>query len=325
MNPRQRGYVALCYHYIRPATSTDKFFRLQGLSQQLFRQHIEMLLEHYHIISPDDALNFSVGNYEFPNDKPGILLTFDDGLSDHFDASEILHQYGLTALLFLPTCALIDGLPANPNIVHYCVAKYGVQQLLAHYDAALDLLKVTDPNFQIHYEQTHETEHIEALKQNLNYLIPPATSRTIFLNIYGNLLQKEFPNAIQLIHLSKTQITRMLFWGHALGAHSHTHVSLGAPELSRTQLRAELLRPKEYLRETFNVPIHALAYPFGETKDCLTAAQLRSHTSEYTLAFSGKPILNTTSTPSLELGRYMVMSTDSTQRLREIVDNIVAQ
>ncbi len=106
-----------------------------------------MLLEHYHIISPDDALNFSVGNYEFPNDKPGILLTFDDGLSDHFDASEILHQYGLTALLFLPTCALIDGLPANPNIVHYCVAKYGVQRLLAHYDDALDLLKVTDPNF----------------------------------------------------------------------------------------------------------------------------------------------------------------------------------
>ena len=117
----------------------------------------------------------------------------------------------------------------------------------------------------------------------------------------------------------------MLFWGHALGAHSHTHVSLGAPELSRTQLRAELLRPKDYLRETFNVPIHALAYPFGDAKDCLTAEQLRSHTSEYTLAFSGKPILNTTSTPSLELGRYMVMSTDSTQRLREIVDNIVAQ
>ena len=183
-----------------------------------------MLLEHYHIISPDDALNFSVGNYEFPNDKPGILLTFDDGLSDHFDASEILHQYGLTALLFLPTCALIDGLPANPNIVHYCVAKYGVQQLLAHYDAALDLLKITDLNFQIHYEQTHETEHIETLKQNLNYLIPPATSRMIFLNIYGNLLQKEFPNAIQLIHLSKTQITRMLFWGHALGTFHATKV-----------------------------------------------------------------------------------------------------
>lgn len=284
-----------------------------------------MLLEHYRIISPDDAVNFSSGAFEFPNDKPGILLTFDDGLSDHFDASEILHQYGLKALLFLPTCALIDGLPANPNIIHYCVAKYGVKRLLARYEAALDQFKVTNPNFQIHYDQTHETDNIETLKQHLNYSISPATSRTIFLDIYNNLLVQDFPNAIQLIHLSKIQITRILAWGHSLGAHSHTHVSLGASGLSRTQLRTELLSPTEYLEQIFDVRINAIAYPFGETKDCLTTAQLRSHTSAYKLAFSGKPILNTSSTPSLELGRYMVMSTDSTQRLREIVDNIITQ
>ena len=284
-----------------------------------------MLQEHYHIISPDDAVNFSSGAFEFQNDKPGILLTFDDGLSDHFDASEILHQYGLKALLFLPTCALIDGLPANPNIIHYCVAKYGIKRLLARYQAALDQFKVMDPNFQIHYDHTHETDNIEALKQHLNYSIPPATSRAILLDIYDNLLLQDFPNAIQLIHLSKIQITRILAWGHSLGSHSHTHVSLGAPSLSKTQLRTELLNPMEYLTQIFDLPINALAYPFGETKDCLTTAQLRSRTSEYKLAFSGKPILNTRSTPSLELGRYMVMSTDGTQRLRQIVDDIIAQ
>lgn len=325
MSPRKRGYVALCYHYIRPATSTDKFSKLRGLSQQMFRQHVEMLLEHYQIISPHDAISFSRDAYEFPNGKSGILLTFDDGLSDHYAASEILHDYGLKALLFLPTCALIDRLPANPNIIHYCVARYGVKRLLARYEAALDLFNVTDANFEIHYDPQQETDNIEALKHRLNYLISPATSRKIFLNIYDDLLAHEFPNAIELIHLSKIQVTRILGWGHALGAHSHTHVSLGAPGLSRTQLRAELLGPKDLLEQIFDVRINALAYPFGETKDCLTTAQLRSHTSAYTLAFNGKSTLNTRSTPSLELGRYMVMSTDSTLHLQEIVGDIIAQ
>ena len=317
--------MALCYHYIRPATSTDKFSKLQGLSQQMFRQHVEMLLEHYQILSPQDAISFSGGTYEFLNDKPGLLLTFDDGLSDHFDAAKILSEYGIKALLFLPTCTLLDGLPANPNIVHYCIAQYGLKRLLSCYEAALDLFEVASSKFKIPYEQAHEIENIEALKHHLNYSISPATGRAILLNIFDSLLSKDFPDAIQQMHLSKTQIIRILDWGHVLGAHSHTHVSFGAPGLSHKQLRAEILNPKECLEQFFQVPVCALAYPFGEKRDCLTAAQLSSHTNGYKVAFSGIPILNTTSTPSLELGRYMVMSTDGTQRLRQIVDDIIAQ
>ena len=83
------GYLALCYHYIRPAAN-DPFPRILGTREDIFREHIQALQEKFRIISLAEAINFSYGNMNRDEEKPGLLFTFDDGLSDHYRAARIL-------------------------------------------------------------------------------------------------------------------------------------------------------------------------------------------------------------------------------------------
>ena len=125
---QQIGFLSLCYHYIRP-DNDDPFPRLMGTKITEFKNQIKMLKEKFEMISLDDVLEF-INTKIFENNKHKMLLTFDDGLSEHYNAAKILKQFDIKATFFIPTCILKERLPANPMIIHYVIAKYGIEKFL---------------------------------------------------------------------------------------------------------------------------------------------------------------------------------------------------
>ena len=320
----KNGYLALCYHYIRSKKSAEEFPRIRGHSEGEFRQHIRMLKNQYEIISLDDAYRFSYSDFSLKKEKYGMLLTFDDGLSDHYLAASILAEFGIKAVFFIPTCILKDRVPANPTIIHYSLAVYGLERFLNIYRKALKKYKLNDDRYNIRFREKESSyaETIANIKSIFKYELKRDITRNVLLHIYKNLFLKDYSNAMKIMHLTREQITEMLDMGHFLGVHTHSHISVATSDLTASDFEKEIIMPKKYIETIFNVPVHALSYPFGDKRDCLDASMLINRTREYSLAFTVENIVNTKCTSQFELGRYMPKSTDTAVRLKKILEKI---
>ena len=319
---QQVGFLSLCYHYIRP-DNDDPFSRLMGTKITEFKNQIKMLKEKFEMISLDDVLEF-INTKIFENNKHKMLLTFDDGLSEHYNAAKILKQFDIKATFFIPTCILKERLPANPMIIHYVIAKYGIEKFLEEFRYALKKLGLEIEKYDITYvrEDDDVWKKIAEIKYNFKYKLGYKISREILLHIYQNSLLIEYPNILEIIHLNKEQIHEMLEMGHRIGVHTHTHISVAATSLSDSDLFNEIVFPKKYLEDEFNVPIKSFSYPFGERKDYLSSMQFLNKTKEYDLAFTVEEIVNFGNTP-LEIGRYQPMSQDNVRTLENNLSNII--
>ena len=311
------GYLSLCYHYIRDNSSEQSFPRILGTSVNEFEKHIEMFSNFFKLITPSDALSFSYDDYNFNNNEIGLLLTFDDGLSDHYVAAKILAKHGIKAIFFIPTCILKDELPANPIIIHYCIAKFGLSIFLNFLKSSLEKnLKDFNNYFnKFSYVEGNYNEVIQKIKYFFKYELNDKLSRIILLEIYENMFHDKFPNAMEIMHLTKNQVYEMIDMGHSIGTHTHSHISIGTSNLTDNELNFEIIQPKNYIENTFKIKSDFMSYHFGKTIDCLSSKELIVKTDSYKLAFTVEEILNKKSTSPYELGRYMPTSSDTSDLL----------
>ena len=311
------GYLSLCYHYIRDADSTNPFPRILGTSVEEFESHVEMFSKIFKLISPSDALSFSYDDYNFKENHVGLLLTFDDGLSDHFIAAKILAKHGIKAIFFIPTCILKDELPANPIIIHYCIAKFGLIKFLTEFKSSLEKNLNNFRNYEIEYTKGKDDpfEVIKKIKNIFKYELEPNSSRIILLDIYENMFHNKYSNAMEIMHLTKNQISEILKMGHSIGTHTHSHISIASTKLSDEEFNFEIIQPKNYLETSFGIKSDFMSYPFGGIADCLSSKDLIVKTDSYKLAFTVEEILNKKSTSPFELGRYMPKSSDTSELL----------
>ena len=311
------GYLTLCYHYIRNAASQHTFPRILGTPVDEFEKHIEMFSNHFKLITPSDAISFSYDNYNFEENKVGLLLTFDDGLSDHYVAAKILAKHGIKAIFFIPTCVLKDELPPNPIIIHYCIAKFGLSDFLSFLKLSLErnLNDFNEYMKKFSYVESNYEEVIQKIKYFFKYELNEKLSRVILLEIYEKMFHNEFPNAMEIMHLTKNQVFEMIEMGHSIGTHTHSHISIGSSNLEPNELNFEIVQPKNYLETTFKIKSDFMSYPFGKAVDCLSAQELIIKTNSYKLAFTVEEILNKKSTSPYELGRYMPTSSDTSELL----------
>jgi peptidoglycan/xylan/chitin deacetylase (PgdA/CDA1 family) len=273
-----------------------------------------MLKESFHPISLNDAIRFSKEkDYYFNASKPPILFSFDDGLSDHYLAAKILAENNISAVFYMPSCFMTDRLPANPTIIHYTLAEFGISGFLDFYLKALEENKVDIDSHDIKFEKGKDRvwDVIEKIKNSFKYKFDIETGRKILLHIYQNGLLTKYPDALSIMHLSDKQINDIINMGHQIGAHTHNHISINPNILQHENLSTELIDPKRLIEKRFNTKVKSLSYPFGSEKDILSVNQLIENTNAYDLAFTTEKKVNNKKTSPYLLGRYEVMSKES--------------
>lgn len=311
------AFLSLCYHYVRE--NGNSFPRILGTSKEIFEENIVMLKKKYEMLDLNDVID-SVYNKKISNySKTGMLITFDDGLSDHYEAAKILTEQNINATFFIPTCIIDEKLPANPTIIHYCIAKYGILEFLKFFDLSLQKFNITDNKLRVTFNKGKDNpwKIISEIKNIFKYKLHHSISRKILIDIYNNSLFKDNSNIFEEMHLNEHKIKSMVKMGHSFGSHTHTHISVKPTYLSNSEKYIEFLKPKKILENKFKISIDSFSYPFGEFADCLSQNELHSHLKEYKLIFTVNPILNTKNTSNYELGRYQPISTDNTSILEE--------
>lgn len=317
------NFVSLCYHYIRPQVA-DPYPRLLGTRKDDFVAHIKELRGQFRPVAPRE-----IGVHEemVPSDaKCGLLFTFDDGLADHLVAGEVLAEEGLRGLFFIPTCILADGLPANPIVIHFATAIYGVNRFLHAYREALEANGLLVEQYDVPYIRgaSNPWEAIRLVKQRTKYDLGYRNARVVLMGVYRELLQAGDPQILSEMHLDASGIRKLLDMGHDIGTHSHTHLSVAASDLQEDEFETEIVQPRRYLEETFGVRVASMSYPFGGQNDCYTETELRPSESGYEYAFTVERKLNTPQTSRYALGRYMPTSADSTDSIASMLARMIS-
>jgi peptidoglycan/xylan/chitin deacetylase (PgdA/CDA1 family) len=317
------NFVSLCYHYIRPRVA-DPYPRLLGTRKDEFVAHIRALRGQFRPVAPQEIGVH--GELVSSDAKCGLLFTFDDGLADHLIAGEILAEEGLRGLFFIPTCILADGLPANPIVIHFATAIYGVDRFLHAYRQALEANGLPVERYDVPYLQgaSDPWEAIRLVKLRTKYDLGYRNARVVLMGVYLGLLHAGDPQILSEMHLDASGIRKLLAMGHGIGAHSHTHLSVAASDLQDDAFETEIVQPRRYLEETFGVRVASMSYPFGGQNDCYTETELRPSESGYEYAFTVERKVNTPKTSRFALGRYMPTSTDSTESIAGMLARMVA-
>ena len=117
--------VVLTYHRITtPGPQAGPFYdRVISATPESFRAQLLYLTKQYHFIGLDQVLGMEFERSDCSR-EPAMLVTFDDGYRDNFEAAlPILRELGVPATFFIPT-----GILNSPRLPWWDHVAYAVKQ-----------------------------------------------------------------------------------------------------------------------------------------------------------------------------------------------------
>ena len=258
--------TVMMYHYVRdPGDSAEAGSGISGMSVRDFESQLDDLSQKHSFIS---WLDLRAAFQEERSLSPSpCLLTFDDGVHDHYvNVFRILHKRNLSGLFFVLSRIDTDGLVLAHKI-HFLLAKLGLNQLREEIWKQLDPAQrerftEAEKGYQLKYPSTSEDARINLLKavlqRDLSNEVDP---------LLGNLFETHVGSEKEITrsyYLNLEQMHEMTSGGMHFGGHSRTHSWF---DWIDTEARtAEIKASAELLQKIESVP-WAFAFPYGGLAD----------------------------------------------------------
>ena len=122
VNLKQYNIGVIAYHYIRPIKKS-KYKNLKGMELNEFRKQLDFFKKNFNILNFEEFNEIISGRINFPK-KPSILLTFDDGYSDHYNyVFPELIKKKIKGIFYPPTMVIENKLILDVNKLHFILEK----------------------------------------------------------------------------------------------------------------------------------------------------------------------------------------------------------
>jgi peptidoglycan/xylan/chitin deacetylase (PgdA/CDA1 family) len=260
----------ITYHYVRDLPHTA-FPRIKGMLTDEFRRQLDVVRGRYEMATLESALDFLAGRHRPRRDL--CLLTFDDGLKDHYtNVLSILAENRIQGVFFLATGCLEDDyvLPVHKN--HYLLATLD----FCNYRAAfLDRMTKISPQTDIDVDAAKacrvyrwDSPDVAVFKYTVNFKIDDRVREQIlddlFIQYFGD--EKEFARQL---YVSWEEAQVLQTNGMLIGGHSHRHLPLAKlnakDQLVDLATCASVLRGRLSRQETW-----PFSYPYGKPDESFT-------------------------------------------------------
>jgi peptidoglycan/xylan/chitin deacetylase (PgdA/CDA1 family) len=246
------------YHYVRAAAAADGA-GIRPLQLDAFCTQLDWIEQHARVIGfPEfeDAIRTKRGF-----DAPTALLTFDDGLIDHWEfVFPELQRRGLSGVFFLGGDAFeVPPALANVHRTHLLLDALGAETLMIEVrrvlkqDAAAGRTASAD---LYRYDGAPE----QAVKQLLNYELPIDEADHLLRELFTTHVGDE-GQAARRFYLSREQAREMARAGMTLGYHTRRHRVLS--RLDRAAQGDELAGGVDLVRALSNQASVPFCYPYG--------------------------------------------------------------
>ncbi|MBV8731423.1 MAG: polysaccharide deacetylase family protein [Acidobacteriia bacterium] len=258
------------YHYVRDLPRT-RFPRIKGMLTSDFRAQVSALKSRFEMASLESALAFLQGRYSPASDL--CLLTFDDGLKEHYtEATTLLSELGVQGLFFVITGCLEERFVAPVHMNHFLMASLGFEK---YHTAFREQLNGHTPRLdpeRAAVTYPWDTPDVAAFKYLFNFQLATGERDDIVRRLFSQCLgnEKEFAESL---YVSWEEAVRMQSAGMIIGGHSHAHHPLS--RLSGKALENDLDRCRALLASRLKTQqCWPFCYPYGK-KDSFSEETVR--------------------------------------------------
>ena len=250
---------AVMYHYVRPVPEDLPFFRYLHLED--FQRQLDWLDETYGFVSKDDFASA----LETKQPVAGAVLTFDDGVHDHYDhVFPELRRRGLWGVFYVPTGIYQTRRLLDVHRIHLLIGRHGgVRALDALQEIVEDHMLVDKDNVAFRtntYRFQDNDEATNEVKRVLNYYISYEHRADVLTEVLA-ALNGHRGNGFDGFYLSLEQIREMADAGMVIGSHSVSH-----PVFSKLDVETqwdEIDRSFSFLEDVLETPVQTFCYPYG--------------------------------------------------------------
>ncbi len=254
-----RDCLVVMYHYVRDSAATS-FPAIRALVPELFERQLDWLQAQYTVIDLE-RLEAALNGGE-PLPPEAAMLTFDDGLVDHYaTVLPALRRRGLRGTFFLSEDACRDS-PRMLAVhkVHYLLAHLGAD---AFGHAVLDACAagVSQGRAREVFGRDQWDDGGErAIKHLINHELPFSEAERVLELLFARHLGSSADFARSL-YLDAAMIREMAAAGMTFGYHTRTHRMLA--RLSVEQQEDELRGGVEWIRALTGQATATFCYPWG--------------------------------------------------------------
>jgi peptidoglycan/xylan/chitin deacetylase (PgdA/CDA1 family) len=270
-----RQVAIVMYHYVRDLKHS-RFPAIKGLSLERFCRQLDYIQARYTPISVEKLLRaLGSGGEDLPPNP--ILLTFDDGYSDHFaNVFPLLDARGIQGCFFPPAQAVLEHTVLDVNKIHFVLATVPnpgtlleqVFSSLAEFRSEHALKTREAYLLTVSGKHRYDTREVMVLKRLLQRELPEPVRTEIVQRLFAeHVTADEVAFACEL-YMSVNQIECLRRHGMHIGSHGYTHAWLD--DLSPEAQAVEVDRSLDFLQKLgVGKDEWTMCYPYGGFNDSL--------------------------------------------------------
>jgi peptidoglycan/xylan/chitin deacetylase (PgdA/CDA1 family) len=235
------------YHYVRPLVGST-FPNIKGLDLNDFERQLDYIERHYQVVSAARLLDAAFGGDALPDSS--VLLTFDDGYSDHYRyVLPVLKRRQMSGVFFPIGSAVKERIPLLANKLHFILAS-GVdpQSLIKKIESEvmlemknLDLLPLAAYREQCQPLKRHRDPfNIVYIKLMLQSALPEVLGSRIVDELFRRYVSSDERAFADDLYLSVKELNEMADAGMEIGSHGYKHYWLDSLTLDEQEKDIDL-------------------------------------------------------------------------------------
>jgi len=257
------------YHYVRDLPRT-RYPKIKGLLTEKFEGQLDYITRHYRVCSMKQVIESWRNGEELPPNA--CLLTFDDGLLDHYlTVFPRLEERGIVGSFYPPAEAIERHKVLDVHKIHFVLASATDDKKLA--DDLLDLIRPYRSDYDIPndadlYKQyadvdRYDPPEIVFIKSVLQRGLPEQVRAEIVHGLFTRYVTGNETAFAKELYVDLDQLRCMARHDMEIGGHGYKHVWLET--LSRTEQQEEIDRTINFLTKISGEKPSdwIMCYPYG--------------------------------------------------------------
>lgn len=269
-----RPLTVVMYHYVRDL-ARSRFPAIKGLSLDRFRRQLAHIRSRYTPVTVEDVISVCGSGDDLPPNA--ILLTFDDGYSDHFlNVFPLLDAAGIQGVFFPSVAPIADHTVMDVNKIQFVLAAASNPRLLLEQVfCSLEEFRADHPlksreEYLACITETHryDAHDIIVLKRLLQRELPAPVRSAIVSRLFAEHVTRDESAFAAELYMSMDQLACLRRHGMAIGSHGNTHAWLN--HMPPAEQADEVDRSLDFLGELgISGRSWIICYPYGGYDDSL--------------------------------------------------------
>ena len=262
-----RELSIVMYHYTRDLKHS-RYPEIKGLDLPLFRQQIAFFKENFNVVTMEEVIDAAEGKSSLPQNA--VLLTFDDGYSDHYSfAFPILEQAGVQGSFFIPGKVFTTHQLLDVNKIHYILASADIFTLVNDVLERMDYYRGNEYQYPSNHEliqqyavpSRFDVKETVFVKKMLQTVLPEKLRNRISSDLFEKYVGITETQLAHELYMNEDQIRTMKRHGMFIGIHGYDHYWLG--NLSPEEMQRDVSLALDAMDEFIDRRHWVMNYPYG--------------------------------------------------------------